>query len=135
VQIKRFQSKKAANTGRSGFFNLAYAQICQQEKIDEHVDFPVEGLDIQPFVKQDCAKTGVSSVYDLYAVTNHFGSLNGGHYTAYAKGIDSKWYDFNDSSVGESRSSRVCSPAAYLLFYRRRPDPSPSQSKATAKKS
>jgi len=24
-------------------------------------------------------------LYDLYAVSNHFGGLGGGHYTAYAK--------------------------------------------------
>ena len=24
-------------------------------------------------------------VYDLYGVSNHFGSISGGHYTAYAK--------------------------------------------------
>ena len=30
IHLKRFKSKKqAANSGKSGFFNLAYAQICQ----------------------------------------------------------------------------------------------------------
>lgn len=24
-------------------------------------------------------------IYDLYAVSNHFGGMGGGHYTAYAK--------------------------------------------------
>ena len=27
-------------------------------------------------------------MYDLFAVTNHFGSLNGGHYTAFGKNIN-----------------------------------------------
>lgn len=40
---------------------------------------------------------GVSMVYDLYAVSNHFGSLNGGHYTASAKNPDGRWYYYNDS--------------------------------------
>ena len=103
MQIKRFQTKKSASnsnsSGRSNFFNLAYAQICQQEKVDEVVDFPTEGFDIKPYVKMDCDAEGISTVYDLYAVSNHFGSLNGGHYTAHAKGIDGEWYDFNDSRV------------------------------------
>jgi ubiquitin carboxyl-terminal hydrolase 4/11/15 len=51
LQIKRFQSKKSANNGKSGFFNLAYAQICQQEKVSELVEFPLEGLDIEPYVR------------------------------------------------------------------------------------
>lgn len=32
----------------------------------------------------DNSSKGEHYVYDLYAVSNHFGSLNGGHYTAYA---------------------------------------------------
>ena len=108
---------------------MAYAQICQQEKVDELVDFPVEGLDIKPFVKMDCDAAGISTVYDLYAVTNHFGSLNGGHYTAAAKGVDGEWYNFNDSSVSSIGTGRVCSAAAYVLFYRRRPDFAPKPSK------
>ena len=45
----------------------------------------------------DCEANGVSTVYDLYAIVNHFGNLNGGHYTAYAKNPDGNWYDYNDS--------------------------------------
>jgi len=34
-------------------------------------------------------------MYDLFAVSNHYGQLLGGHYTAYAKNGDT-WYRFND---------------------------------------
>lgn len=34
------------------------------------------------------------------AVSNHYGGLGGGHYTAYAKNpFYDKWFEFNDSSV------------------------------------
>eukprot|EP00808_Paulinella_micropora_P030219 g45117.t1 len=53
-------------------------------------------------------------VYELYAVSNHYGGLGGGHYTAYAreeegqKGGDDKWWHFNDSSVsGPVKSSEL----------------------------
>ncbi len=59
-------------------------------------------------------------MYDLFAVTNHFGSLNGGHYTAFGKNINDQWYNFNDSSVSSANKSNIVSEAAYLLFYRRR---------------
>ncbi|WFD33056.1 ubiquitinyl hydrolase 1 [Malassezia sp. CBS 17886] len=61
-------------------------------------------------------------VYDLYAVDNHFGGLGGGHYTAFAKNpTDARWYNFDDSSVRPvSDPESVKTPAAYLLFYRRR---------------
>lgn len=60
-------------------------------------------------------------LYDLYAVSNHFGGLHGGHYTAY--GFNShlgKWYEFNDSSVSSADERDVVTAGAYLLFYRRR---------------
>merc|ERR1719282_695458 len=59
--------------------------------------------------------------YDLFAVSNHFGALGGGHYTAFAKNPnDNKWYKFDDSNVSPMNEDRVCSSAAYVLFYRRR---------------
>lgn len=70
----------------------------------------------------DYKSAGLSPIYDLFAVSNHYGSLNGGHYTAYAQNIDGKWYDFNDSSVSSSSPSDLISGASYLLFYRRRED-------------
>lgn len=122
VQLKRFQSKKSANNGKTGFFNLAYAQICQQEKVDEDIDFPLEGLDLKDYTVMDCESQGISTTYDLYAVTNHFGSLNGGHYTAFGKNPNGKWYNYNDGSVNETSAKNVCSSAAFVLFYRRRED-------------
>lgn len=62
--------------------------------------------------------TTKSTRYELYAVSNHYGGMGGGHYTAYAKNND-VWYDFNDSSVHKVKSSEVVSSAAYMLFYRR----------------
>lgn len=121
LQLKRFQSKKSANNGSSGFFNLAYAQICQQEKVSELVNFPIEGLDMRHYVKS-LSNEKEPVLYDLFGVTNHFGSLNGGHYTASCLNATSKkWFNFNDSSVsGISDPSDVVNPAAYLLFYRKR---------------
>jgi ubiquitin carboxyl-terminal hydrolase 4/11/15 len=65
-----------------------------RDKLDVHVNFPVEGLDLSDrvVVKDD----GKDPVYDLFAVDNHYGGLGGGHYTAYAKNFfDGEWYDYN----------------------------------------
>jgi len=44
-------------------------------------------------------------IYDCYAVSNHYGNMGFGHYTAYAKNpIDSKWYEFDDSRVTKVRT-------------------------------
>lgn len=77
---------------------------------------------MSPFVISEELKQEHSLMYDLYAVSNHYGSLAFGHYTAYAKNqFTGKWYDFNDSSVSELHSlSEVVSGGAYVLYYIRK---------------
>jgi len=60
-------------------------------------------------------------IYDLYAVSNHFGSLNGGHYTAFAKNpYYGKWFNFDDTHVEKVHENDAITKAAYVLFYKRR---------------
>lgn len=49
----------------------------------------------------------IPPVYDLYAVSNHYGGLGGGHYTAFGQGVDSKWYCFDDSHVSPATPEQV----------------------------
>lgn len=66
-------------------------------------------------------QSGGKVIYDLYAVSNHFGSLGGGHYTAFAKNpIYKNWFEFDDSRVRKISSGEVQSNAAYVLFYKKR---------------
>jgi hypothetical protein len=48
------------------------------------------------------------------------GMLGGGHYVAYIKGSNNKWYLFNDSSCREVEDDEVVKESrhAYMLFYR-----------------
>jgi ubiquitin carboxyl-terminal hydrolase 4/11/15 len=80
-------------------YGMMYAQIAGQEKVNELVDFPTSGLDMRDYVLS-LKDEPQPILYDLYAVSNHYGSLNGGHYTAFCKNAPTdKWYHFNDSSV------------------------------------
>ena len=81
----------------------------------------------------DTDAEGISTKYDLYGVVNHFGSLNGGHYTANCRNPDGQWYNFNDSSVSAIGNKNVVSSSAYLLFYRRKEDFAPSTSASSKK--
>ncbi|KAF8423548.1 hypothetical protein EV426DRAFT_667350 [Tirmania nivea] len=91
-----------------------------RDKIDALIEFPVEGLDLSDRIGQK--EDGKESIYDLFAVDNHYGGLGGGHYTAYAKNFQNgQWYYFDDSSVTSvGNPTAVVTNAAYLLFYRRR---------------
>lgn len=85
------------------------------------------GLDVSKYLKSDQKNSGESTIYDLFGVVNHFGSLNGGHYTATCKSsIDNGWYYYNDSSVSSAGNQKIMNDAAYVLFYRRRDSPGTS---------
>ena len=105
IQLKRF----------------SYRNKHWREKIETHVNFPLEGLDMTEHAKGPIT-VGEEPIYDLYAISNHYGALGGGHYTAFAKNANSrKWFKFDDSSVSEVHDpQQVITPAAYILFYRRR---------------
>lgn len=46
--------------------------------------------------------------YQLFAVSNHYGTMHGGHYTAFAKNVyDKKWYKFDDQYVTEMSPREV----------------------------
>lgn len=53
--------------------------------------------------------------YKLYAVCNHSGCLEGGHYTSYIK--TNKWYHFNDDTIEELGKHKIISQKAYILFF------------------
>jgi hypothetical protein len=95
-----------------------------RDKLDHLVTFPLEGLDLTRYVLDQ--RLAAPAIYDLVAVSNHYGGLGGGHYTAYAKDSDTgKWYNYDDSYVSEVSPHSVVTSAAYVLFYIRR-DPSVS---------
>lgn len=94
------------------------------QKLDLHVDFPLAGLDMSKYVTGQEAQ-GQNMIYDCYAVSNHYGNMGFGHYTAYAKNPNTdRWYEFDDSRVQQISEDRVkhtvVTDAAYNLFYRRR---------------
>jgi ubiquitin C-terminal hydrolase len=98
IDLKRFNSKNQKN------------QIL--------VTFPLDDLNLSGYVIGYKKK---SYVYELYGVCNHSGGVFGGHYTAFIKNANGKWYHFNDTSVSEvSNIGYVINTKAYCLFYRKK---------------
>jgi ubiquitin carboxyl-terminal hydrolase 8 len=82
------------------------------------VTFPLDDLDLTKYV---IGYKKESYHYELYGVCNHSGGVLGGHYTAYVKNANGKWYHFNDTSVSEvGLHESIVSPKAYCLFYRKK---------------
>jgi len=82
------------------------------------VTFPLEDFDVSSYV---VGYKKESYVYDLYGICNHSGSSYGGHYTAFIKNANGKWYHFNDTNVTEiTNLQELITPKAYCLFYRKK---------------
>jgi ubiquitin C-terminal hydrolase len=113
ISLKRFKTAR----NRYGFGG--------GQKIDTLVEFPLEGLDLRPFVLNPEQRNS-KLIYDCYGISNHFGSVGFGHYTAYGRNpTTGKWYDFDDSHVSEMsysvrRLNLIITSAAYKLFFRLR---------------
>ncbi|KAJ3743823.1 hypothetical protein DFH05DRAFT_1253494 [Lentinula detonsa] len=111
------------------------------DKIDTFVDFPVKGLDLTELMppplpvgadqsllnggmvngvlSRDDPRIQVGPYkYELYGVTNHYGNLSSGHYTAFVASRGG-WLYCDDSSVKTVDAKQVVNQKAYVLFYKR----------------
>ncbi|KAB5579779.1 hypothetical protein PHYPO_G00198900 [Pangasianodon hypophthalmus] len=87
-------------------------------KINTHVSFPLDGLDLQPFLAKD--SSAQTTTYDLLSVICHHGTASSGHYVAYCRNdLNQMWYEFDDQSVTEVSESCVQNAEAYVLFYKK----------------
>jgi hypothetical protein len=92
-----------------------FPRPCPWSPPKKQVKFPLQGLDLSSYVLGGQGRTDPSQapLYDCYAVSNHYGGLGGGHYTAYAQmPDDSKWYLFDDSRVEPVNNAEAVSATA-----------------------
>ena len=86
-------------------------------KNEQYIDFPLNNLDMNKYI---IVENNLNYIYDIFAVSEHYGSRYGGHYTAICKNYDGNWYSYDDSNCSQASEKEVCSKSAYVLFYRRR---------------
>ena len=130
VHLKRFRHDSMFATG----------------KVNTYVSFPIDGLDMKPFVHKgkrarvEAVVVAVSwlakethtrlvspfaecknlhTCYDLCSVICHYGGANGGHYTSYARNYaNEEWYEYDDSFCRQVDTLAVQNAQAYVLFYK-----------------
>ncbi|XP_057721230.1 ubiquitin carboxyl-terminal hydrolase 5 isoform X2 [Arachis stenosperma] len=95
-----------------------------KHKLETFVNFPVHDFDLTNYVANK--NNSRRQLYELYALTNHYGSMGSGHYTAHIKVFpnvqlldENRWYNFDDSHISPISEDDVNTAAAYVLFYRR----------------
>ena len=104
------------------------------DKIETLVTFPLKNLNLTPYTPHNAPQQqfyGISNKedptlqhppfnYELYGVTNHYGSLQSGHYTANVLS-GNEWFNCADSRVGQLAEKDVVSKYGYMLYYKRVP--------------
>ncbi|XP_021652406.2 ubiquitin carboxyl-terminal hydrolase 8 isoform X2 [Hevea brasiliensis] len=95
---------------------FSYSRIIKN-KLETYVDFPVEDFDLSTYMAHKDGQ--FSNRYELYAISNHYGGMGGGHYTAFVDHGHCRWYEFDDENVSSVSEDRIKTSAAYVLFYKR----------------
>ena len=55
--------------------------------------------------------------YFLFAVVNHHGSLESGHYTSFIRLTNTQWFKCDDHIISKASIKDVMKSEGYLLFY------------------
>ena len=77
-----------------------------------------EGIDLREIIDAEISD-GSSTKYNLFAISNHIGEINTGHYYSYIK-IGKDWYCFEDSKVYKvGHQINMNTNEVYTLFYTR----------------
>ncbi|KAL8604508.1 hypothetical protein ACOMHN_015792 [Nucella lapillus] len=104
------------------------------KKISTYVSFPEE-LDMTPFMSSSrnnnngyshqalhAPSIGLTcdNKYSLFAVVNHSGTIESGHYTCFIRLPSDQWFKCEDHMITEASSEDVLSSEGYLLFYHKK---------------
>ncbi|KAI1722851.1 ubiquitin carboxyl-terminal hydrolase domain-containing protein [Ditylenchus destructor] len=79
------------------------------------VSFDIAQLDMSRYMHEKAPYQ--KAEYSLYAVTNHNGRLNSGHYTSFTKNLQTgEWLEFDDEKC-LPLSQAIVSKKAFILYY------------------
>ncbi|XP_046756995.1 ubiquitin carboxyl-terminal hydrolase 22 isoform X3 [Gallus gallus] len=99
-----------------------------RRKITTYVSFPLE-LDMTPFMasskesrmngqyQQPTDSLNNDNKYSLFAVVNHQGTLESGHYTSFIRQHKDQWFKCDDAIITKASIKDVLDSEGYLLFY------------------
>jgi hypothetical protein len=92
-----------------------------RDKLTSRIEFPLEGLDMGPFVIGDQSREGRELIYDCYAILRHIGGIKEGRFSAYIQSsVDGNWFLVEDNSVSQFNIDQLDPSDPYILFYQLR---------------
>lgn len=133
IQLKRFKNIEIEKTSyyNHNIYNTGYSYMSyhnnygglnnthRQIKTNSVVEFPLIGLELNDNYHHLNKK---KNKYNLYAITEHNGTCQHGHYISYCKNnIDNKWYKYDDAVVyyipDDNITEEILTKNAYILYY------------------
>jgi len=116
TEIDQFPFYLVIQLGR--FVSTVQNERWWSNKINTEVFFPLE-MDMNK-IYTSSPTNGEKPIYELFAVANHKGLTNGGHYWIFSKFDDGEWFNINDNHVKPIMEKDIQTSFAYMLFYRKK---------------
>ena len=66
------------------YTNRFYLENWWRKRLTD-IEFPIDHLDLNGKTLERKYNSSLDYSYDLYGVSNHYGTIEGGHYTAYCR--------------------------------------------------
>lgn len=107
------------------FLHFNLKNITISKKANNLIKFPINNLSVESYccLSTPCdlhsSSTPYNKSYDLFAITNHIGNKDCGHYYAYVKSLtNNNWYELNDNKIICLDKDKLITNNAYILYYR-----------------
>lgn len=93
---------------------FSYSRSIKHNKLETFVNFPIHDFDLTNYVANKI--TSRRQLYELYALTNHYGGMGSGHYTAHIKVSEKALYLFLKDFIIFPPPKISCSLSCKLLW-------------------
>ncbi len=91
-------------------------------KLEKPVEFKTNDMDMTPYLSGPL-QGDARPVFNMYGCVCHFGSVYGGHYTAFSRHLaNNQWNHFDDGTISERKVPGDAPgdySSAYILFFQR----------------
>jgi ubiquitin C-terminal hydrolase len=126
-QIKEWKCEKCNHSTGNKFIRFwklpnIWMIVLQRYYLNTKTTIPINIPNIIPIDKEVEMGRLHKSRYELKSIANHYGSLDGGHYTAVCKNNDGRWCEYDDLNIGiipDINHVLIQNQVAYALFYER----------------